>query len=234
MGERKEVFFKAQVAEKAERFDDMVSLMKELVRASGGQGLSLEERNLLSVAFKSAVGARRLSWRIVCQLEEKQKKRKNTAAELATAEYREKVEGEIRKMCSDAIGLVNDHLLHTAKEPEDVVFYRKMLGDYNRYLAENSKGEAKKEAISHAGSAYQDAVQEAYAKLKPRHPVRLGLELNLAVFTFEVLEKHSDAITLAETAYHSASTGVGSQEHRDTTLVMQLLKDNIRVWKEKA
>ena len=36
-----------------------------------GVGLSQEERNLLSVAYKNVVGARRSSWRVLSSLETK-------------------------------------------------------------------------------------------------------------------------------------------------------------------
>jgi len=49
---------------------DMVSHMK--VVATGDQELSMDERNLLSVAYKNVVGARRASWRIVTSVKEKE------------------------------------------------------------------------------------------------------------------------------------------------------------------
>jgi len=48
----------------------MVSHMK--VVATGDQELSMDERNLLSVAYKNVVGARRASWRIVTSVKEKE------------------------------------------------------------------------------------------------------------------------------------------------------------------
>ena len=53
----------AKLAEQAERYDEMVEYMKQVAhhRSSDGQDLTLEERNLLSVAYKNVVGARRAS-----------------------------------------------------------------------------------------------------------------------------------------------------------------------------
>eukprot|EP01071_Lankesteria_metandrocarpae_P003964 Lankesteria_metandrocarpae@DN3287_c0_g1_i3.p1 len=151
---RPEMLFKAQISEKAERYDDMVKWITEVVSESGGSGLSLEERNLLSVAYKNAVGQRRLSWRMVKQLEAKQKKRNNTAAENASADYRRGIETEISNLCNKLLGLLTTSLISTAKEPEDFVFYKKLYGDYNRYLAEFSDGQGRKDAIYNAGKSY--------------------------------------------------------------------------------
>ena len=59
----------AKLAEQAERYDDMATAMK-LVTESDGE-LGNEERNLLSVAYKNVVGARRSSWRVISSIEQK-------------------------------------------------------------------------------------------------------------------------------------------------------------------
>jgi len=48
----------------------MVSHMKAV--AVGETELSIDERNLLSVAYKNVIGARRASWRIVTSVKEKE------------------------------------------------------------------------------------------------------------------------------------------------------------------
>ena len=48
----------------------MVDSMKKV--ACLDQELTVEERNLLSVAYKNVIGARRASWRIVSTLEQKE------------------------------------------------------------------------------------------------------------------------------------------------------------------
>ena len=54
----------------------MVTAMKAV--ASLDVELSVEERNLLSVAYKNVIGARRASWRIISSIEQKEE---NKAAE---------------------------------------------------------------------------------------------------------------------------------------------------------
>jgi len=67
--ERDQLVYMAKLAEQAERFDEMVSHMKAV--AIQPQELSVEERNLLSVAYKNVIGARRASWRVITSIESK-------------------------------------------------------------------------------------------------------------------------------------------------------------------
>jgi len=55
---REEMIYMSRIAEQTERFEDMLSYMKQVVNT--GNELNVEERNLLSVAYKNSVGSRRL------------------------------------------------------------------------------------------------------------------------------------------------------------------------------
>lgn len=97
--ERDELVQRAKLAEQAERYDDMAAAMKQVTET--GTELSNEERNLLSVAYKNVVGARRSSWRVISSIEQKTEgvERKQQMAR----EYREKVEDELRDICYDVL-----------------------------------------------------------------------------------------------------------------------------------
>jgi len=140
MTDKDELVQKAKLAEQAERYDDMASSMKAVTET--GIELSNEERNLLSVAYKNVVGARRSSWRVISSIEQKtdgSAERKQTMAK----EYREKVEHELRDICKDVLGLLDKFLIPKASNAESKVFYLKMKGDYFRYLAEVAVGDGK-------------------------------------------------------------------------------------------
>jgi len=70
----KAVYF-AKLAEQAERYDEMANYMQEV--GNSNAELSVEERNLLSVAYKNAVGSRRAAWRIISSVEQKEKSKGN-------------------------------------------------------------------------------------------------------------------------------------------------------------
>ena len=99
MAEKEEQVQRAKLAEQAERYDDMAAAMKKVTES--GNELSNEERNLLSVAYKNVVGARRSSWRVISSIEQKTEgsERKQTMAR----EYREKIEKELRDICQDVL-----------------------------------------------------------------------------------------------------------------------------------
>jgi len=97
--DKDELVQKAKLAEQAERYDDMATAMKKVTEM--GAELSNEERNLLSVAYKNVVGARRSSWRVISSIEQKTEgaDRKRAMAK----EYRETVEKELNDICGDVL-----------------------------------------------------------------------------------------------------------------------------------
>jgi len=115
-GEREELVQRAKLAEQAERYDDMAASMKKVTE--GEAELSNEERNLLSVAYKNVVGARRSSWRVISSIEQKTESSERKQA--MAKEYREKVESELREVCRDV--LVIWPLANTVKSSLEVLF----------------------------------------------------------------------------------------------------------------
>ena len=122
----------AKLAEQAERFDDMVKLMKEVAQLQNCD-LSIDERNLLSVAYKNSVGARRSSVRVISSMQQTNKS-KDPEKQQAIDEYLKYVEKELQDFCLDAVNLVDSHLVKYAADPEAAVYYLKMKGDYYRFV----------------------------------------------------------------------------------------------------
>ena len=65
----------------------MVNAMKEVAKMN--LELSVEERNLISVAYKNVIGARRASWRIISSIEQKEESKGGPTQ--MSQEYRKKV-----------------------------------------------------------------------------------------------------------------------------------------------
>lgn len=64
---RDELLYLAKLAEQCERYDEMVEYTQSFAQA-GEQEMILEERNILSVAFKNVVGTRRAAWRVLSSI----------------------------------------------------------------------------------------------------------------------------------------------------------------------
>ena len=224
----KNIYF-AKLAEQAERYDEMADYMKAV--GSAGE-LLVEERNLLSVAYKNAVGSRRASWRIISSVEQKEASKGNDANVEHAKSYRSKVETELQGICDTILALLDGSLIPQAKDAESKVFYHKMKGDYYRYIAEFTDGDKKSKAASSAKGAYDDAMGAA-SELAVTHPIRLGLALNFSVFHYEVLSNPDEACKMARTAFEDAIAeldNVSEESYKDSTLIMQLLRDNLTLW----
>jgi len=226
---KEELVQRAKLAEQAERYDDMAAAMKKVTET--GVELSNEERNLLSVAYKNVVGARRSSWRVISSIE--QKTEGSEKKQQMAKEYREKVEKELREICNDVLSLLDKFLIPKAANPESKVFYLKMKGDYYRYLAEVATGDDRNTIVDNAQKAYQEALDVAKGKMQPTHPIRLGLALNYSVFFYEILNSPDKACQLAKQAFDDAIAELDTlneDSYKDSTLIMQLLRDNLTLW----
>ncbi|PMB66106.1 14-3-3 protein [Beauveria bassiana] len=240
----------AKLAEQAERYEEMVENMK--IVASEDRDLTVEERNLLSVAYKNVIGARRASWRIVTSIEQKEESKGNSSQVTLIKEYRQKIEDELAKICEDILDVLDKHLIPSAKSGESKVFYHKMKGDYHRYLAEFATGDKRKDSADKSLEAYKGATDVAQSELPPTHPIRLGLALNFSVFYYEILNAPDQACHLAKQAFDDAIAGkpasttsaqlvhptdllteldtLSEESYKDSTLIMQLLRDNLTLW----
>merc|ERR1711972_906253 len=116
---------------------------------------------------------------------------------------------------------------------ESKVFYQKMKADYYRYIAEFTSGDKKSGAAESARAAYEEAKTIAEKDLAVTHPIRLGLALNYSVFQYEVLSSPDEACKMARTAFEEAIAeldNVAEDSYKDSTLIMQLLRDNLTLW----
>ena len=57
-----DVLLLARIAEQSEQYDDMIDILKPFFEQKPTD-LTLEERNILCLAYKNAVGMRRIAWR---------------------------------------------------------------------------------------------------------------------------------------------------------------------------
>jgi 14-3-3 protein epsilon len=130
----------ARVAEQCERFEDMIEFLKCLNDKT--DDLSIEERNLISVAYKNSVGLRRTAWRAVNSIAQKPKYADYSDA---CKKYMGKIEEEMNKLCNNVNSTIDNHFVGKAGTGESKVFFYKMKADYYRYLSEVVSGDKLKE-----------------------------------------------------------------------------------------
>eukprot|EP00656_Telonema_subtile_P057331 TRINITY_DN93_c0_g3_i2.p1 TRINITY_DN93_c0_g3~~TRINITY_DN93_c0_g3_i2.p1 ORF type:complete len:300 (-),score=96.18 TRINITY_DN93_c0_g3_i2:242-1141(-) len=235
--DRQQTLYMAKLSEQAERYDDMVQYMKRLVQIGvPANELTVEERNLLSVGYKNMMSVRRTAWRTIHQFMEQ-----GGGLDNCDDKYSEHISEEVFKLieevCTDVVDVfvdgANKPVAGAADSDEVVVFFKKMEGDYNRYGAEITEGSDKKETFKQKAQAAYEAAQQMGKSLPSTNPIRLGLALNFSVFFYEICNKKEEASALAKEAFDTAIDhldALGDDEYKDSTLIMQLLKDNLTLW----
>ncbi|KAM0720162.1 hypothetical protein Q7P37_004298 [Cladosporium fusiforme] len=197
----------AKLAEQAERYEEMVENMKAV--ASADQELSVEERNLLSVAYKNVIGAR-----------------------LLIKEYRQKIEAELGKICEDILEVLEKHLIPSAQSGESKVFYHKMVTTTATSPSSPWPTSARPPPTSPSRLTSLPPRSPPLSS-PPTHPIRLGLALNFSVFYYEILNSPDKACQMAKTSFDEAIAELDTlseESYKDSTLIMQLLRDNLTLW----
>lgn len=227
---REELIFILKLAEKCERFEEMLENIKKVVLM--GQELSIEERNLLSVAYKNCLGPKRTAWRVISSIEQ-QEEAKGSKNLCLLRDYKKKIETELNTYCNDVLNITDEYLIKFAYSTESQVFFYKMKGDYYRYIAEYAIGDEHAKASENSSKSYEIATEIAKKELKATNPYILGLALNYSVYYYEVLNDPVKACQLAKKAFDDAIADIElieEDQYKDATTIMQLLRDNLTLW----
>lgn len=241
-GYEKNVYM-AMLAEQCNRFEEMTEFLEDMLKGRD-KDLNSDERNLLSIAYKNSLTSRRTALRTVMAYESKEKKKEEAKKEPSPflqyiQEYRKRIEDELTKMCNNVLASIDSHLLKRAEDAEAKVFYLKMKGDYNRYIAEYAQGDLKQKVSDGALKAYKDASDMA-KNLSSIHPIALGLALNFSVFYYEVMGDHETACSIAKDVLDTANKEMAkinenddndNDENRDALSIINLLRENLDMWK---
>jgi len=255
--ETKDIGFLVHVAENSERYLDMCKFIRQLVTTKldgckdGDEVLTAEERNLFSVAYKNVVGSKRQALRQLHDGEEKEQDEALSKEDQAM--YINTIREELFMWCKEILMFLTQlvkksetrvaQLRKDKDSSEDAkgsfnvaveaqVFYKKMIGDYYRYLAEEFKDV---DALAkECENAYQAALKIANDDLLATNATRLGLALNFSVAYYEIMKKQKEACKLAKEAFDAAIEKLDSlndNSYKDSTLIMQLLRDNLTIWR---
>ena len=133
------------------------------------------------------------------------------------------------------VNIVKDSCLGLAADDESKAFFQKMIGDYYRYVAESAAQDIIEEVKKGALDGYEQA-DKLSKGLNACNPIRLGLALNYSVFHYEVMKNHKSACELADKALQDALEKIDELEEedfRDAKSIIELLKENLTLWKEE-
>lgn len=222
--------FLARAAEQAMRYEDMVQFLTEVIKLRGAE-VNLEERNLISVAFKALIQPKRLARRSIMGIAENPE---FVHFSKPLAAYKECIESLLLQDCMLVIDTVNEHALSGQEcGAESKAFFTKIIGDFYRYILEFVKDDRFEELKSKALAAYNEAHE---IELHPCNPIKLGLALNFSVFHYEMTKDYVRAIGLAEEALEKALDeidGLNSDQLYDAKSIIDLMQSNLSAWKEQ-
>ena len=227
---REEYVYLSKLYERAERFQDMVSVINKFIEIT--PKLSKDEKNILSAGYKNILSDKRASWRLLNSMERKEEKKKSPQVP-HIREIKSHIESELKKIFDDMHNLVDKYLLPNAEDPESKVFYLRLKGDHYRYLCEISKDKELEKAIEKAEKVYKEAYEISEKELPFINSTRVGLCLNMALFFYEIKGDKKEGCKIAKKSFEESMKYLDDLEKfksKDVLLLIQLLKENLIFW----
>jgi len=250
-----EMMASAKVCEAASLWQEGADIMVEVFRTriNKMEEPSQEERDMLSNHFKNLVGSLRAAWRTIDDGDDSDAKaamlewikndmiaKSNRLINLVEQNMFKPEDLTKPGMTAKDFGKFLSEMVcpedNTNKKDwiRGKVFYLKMCGDYYRYIAELTKKDERSQSDKDkAEEMYKAAMKAAKAQLGETDPTRLGLALNWSVCCFELLNNAKEAKTIAKNAFDNAIQKLDTlndNSYKDSTLIMQLLRDNLTIW----
>ena len=104
---------------------DVIDQLKHIINQNNAQ-LTIDERNLLSVAYKNLTANLRSSWRTIDALQKKEALSSTRQQVKLMRVEKDEIERDLDRLCRDLCGLLEHRLIPAATDGEEKVFYCKM------------------------------------------------------------------------------------------------------------
>ena len=236
----------ARAAERAERYDDVCRFMREIIKLITSNPvqstnlydttLTLDERQLLWYSYKQLLQQLRYSLKVTSKYETDDiVQQASHATGLATYtdiidDYKQYIELECTTIAGELVTLIENTLLKLLHDNENRTFYLRLCGDYYKYLAEVQpiRGYERRSL-----DLYAQSWRIATTTLPVNHPTRLSVALNYSVCLYEMFRDKKAASEIAKSAFDAAIhklDELDEMNYKDSTLIMQLLRDNLTLW----
>lgn len=217
--------FMAGIAEQVGNYNDMVLFVNGILRYT--LGLSPEERNLFSNAYKNVIGSLRAMRRTIYYIENMTEAQQVSEKVSATRSYRLKIESELKAKCEEVISLLTNVIIPKTDNNYERVFYFKMIADHSRYIAEFTQNDLRHFYVEKAMTNYNIAADiMSKENLQPIDNLYLELALNRSIFYYEILNNPRTAKDIINTAVIDANHETTILD-KDSVDILQLLKDQL-------
>lgn len=231
---REQLTLLSRYNETTERFEAMRGYIKKVILMPGP--LSVDERNLFSVAYKNCASPLRTSQRAFVQLETKEKNKNSANLDLILLE-KSKVESELTSLCQEVLDIVTKDFIEKQEGDEAKVFFWKMTGDYYRYMCEYLTDSELENTKIQAKEAYEEGMKLAQG-LEHLNSIKLGLILNYSVFHYEILNDDRKATEIAKEGFDNGMASIDMSSccegPSENTTLLQLIRDNMMMWNQEG
>lgn len=227
------------IAEQAESYKDMRFYLEQYILIRK-KDITIDERNLLSVAYKNIFEEIRITIRTVVDIEINESNSQNNLEKYLDyiREYREKLEKELVEYCESVVDFIKKNLLPVSTNTESKIFYLKLMGDYYRYIAENLEDRKKKFYAEKSLHHYSEAKDIMNELLSTNH-VRLSLILNMSVLYYEVLNNQVTGLQIARSELDLIKQEIDKLDKKDennvdTFHLIEMIQENLNIWSLEA
>jgi 14-3-3 protein epsilon len=226
--------YMALLAHECGKYEEMFKFMEDLV-IQRNKDLSLKEREFLTYGYINYISAKRKALHIIMAYETKEKKNENSLFIIYIQEYRRKIETEITQSCQRICYILDSLLIKKAENIEAKIFYRKLKGDLNRYVAEYAKDDLREKVMKDGLTAYQEAINMS-KELPILNEILLGLSLNMSLFYYEVMNERKNAIKISNECAIKIDKELpnfdeANEKNKVIITLVNLIKDNLAHWK---
>lgn len=227
----------ALLAEQCSKYDQMLFYLEEYLKVQK-EDLNKDERRMVFNAFKSSINNKRKSMKNILDYEIFQRNKDQNEFIPFIEVYKSQLEIDLKNYCQKIINIINDILLPLAKSDDSKVFYKTIIGDYNRYIAESIEGEMKYTFIEDALKEYKEA-KEISNSLDLINPSKLELILNMSIFYVDILKDPNPGLELVNNLLNNieeeglSKMDKSSKEYNEINEIIETIKENIILWTHK-
>ena len=100
-------------------YEDVIAQLKDIINYNNAQ-LTIDERNLLSIAYKNLTANLRASWRTIDSLQKKQALLSTRQQVKLMRVQKDQIEKDLDNLCRDVVDLLEKYLIPAASDaPEE-------------------------------------------------------------------------------------------------------------------